>query len=101
VATIAGMAAAWIDPNHIGLPAQIQQWTMTIKARLQELLRPIARVNALESVYGAWYPLPALQVVAQIKALIEDDDTLDTIPENSCEVFVKAARWFSLEENAV
>jgi tetratricopeptide (TPR) repeat protein len=101
VATIAGMAAAWIDPNHIRLPAQIQQWTMTIKARPQELLRPIARVNALESLYGAWYPLPALQVVAQIKALIEDDDTLDTIPENSCEVLVKAARWFSLEENAV
>jgi tetratricopeptide (TPR) repeat protein len=65
------------------------------------LFLPVARIHAEGGLHGEWLIAPALSVVAQIRALAEEDDTLDTLPDNlPLDAIMKAARWTGLEESA-
>jgi hypothetical protein len=73
-------------------------WLECCKERSYELLRPIADVNVKEGLEGDWCPLPTLQVVAQIRALAVEDDTL---PANlPAATTLRAASWIDVEHNA-
>jgi tetratricopeptide (TPR) repeat protein len=80
----------------------MKSWLLTITGKPAMIFQPIAHVTAVGALHGDWSPLPGLTVVAQIRAMVEGDDTLDTLPETlPASVFVEAAKWAGVEENAV
>jgi len=88
-----------IDAKH--LPTPSVTWAIDCLKEPQAIFRRVAGIHAKEGLHGDWLVQPALTVVAQIRALIEDDDTLDTLPEKlSPDTIVKAAHWAGLERNA-
>jgi tetratricopeptide (TPR) repeat protein len=83
------------------LPSSIASWLAMCEKLPQTMLLPVARLTAKEGFQGEWLALPSLLVVAQIKALAENDDTLDTLPERlPLTTIMGAAEWADLEENA-
>ncbi|KAF2866426.1 hypothetical protein BDV95DRAFT_631856 [Massariosphaeria phaeospora] len=81
----------------------VQEWVTACTAKAEVVFLEVARVNAKEGLHGPvrWYPLPALSVVAQVKALVEGADTLDTIPEPMpLDTILKAVEWAKLEPTA-
>jgi tetratricopeptide (TPR) repeat protein len=81
----------------------LQQWVTDTKENPPIVFVQIARVNLHESLHGDWYPFQSLAVVAQIKALVEGDDTLDCAPNQgklSMNVIASALAWFTIEPNA-
>ncbi|KAJ4352389.1 uncharacterized protein N0V89_007737 [Didymosphaeria variabile] len=96
----------WYDSSD--LDAGLLDWVETCGSGKAELVfLPAAKVYAeqglhKDSVGDDWLAQPAITAVAQIRALIEEDDTLDTLPDPPpLETLLKAVRWSGLEENAV
>ncbi|KAL1597878.1 hypothetical protein SLS60_008365 [Paraconiothyrium brasiliense] len=78
-----------------------------INGRIELVFLPAAKIIGEQGLHrdgfgDDWGPLRAITSIAQIRALIEDDDTLDTLPDPPpLETLLKAVRWLDLEEDAV
>jgi tetratricopeptide (TPR) repeat protein len=84
------------------LPVSTKSWIMGCIDRPQTMLLPVARLHAKEAFHGDWPALPALQVIAQIQAIAEENDTLDILPDKlPLESIMKATHWMDLARNAV
>jgi len=101
--SISAFVEMWSQSIHEDLPAPISHWASEILETPRIVFLPVAKVNAIGSLQGEWYPLESLSVVAQVRALIRDDDTLDCLPTPGrlpTDVIEKAVQWISMEPNA-
>jgi tetratricopeptide (TPR) repeat protein len=99
---------SWYQYESTEIDAGIRSWIKTSSRQKAEFIfLPAAKINGEQGLHrdgfgDDWPPLPAITSVVQIRALIEDDDTLDTLPyPPPLETLLKAVRWLRLEENAV
>ncbi|KAH7088830.1 hypothetical protein FB567DRAFT_619611, partial [Paraphoma chrysanthemicola] len=94
---------AWAQRGPQANLATTQSWRVQIKETPAVIFYPVARVSIVESLHGTWYPLESLAVVAQVRALIEGEDTLDCLPNQEkmpIDVITKALSWIAIEPNA-
>jgi tetratricopeptide (TPR) repeat protein len=69
------------------------------KQKPYTIFTPVARLSTKECLDGTWTPLPTLSVVAQLRALAEEDDTLDAYPQGiPAEAIMKGATWCNLQQ---
>ena len=100
---ISSCIEAWTRAVYEELPPPILAWTLQVLEKPQIVFLPVARVNAVESLHGEWHPLESLSVVAQVRALVESDDTLEDLPipgKLPAEVILKAVNWIPIEPSA-
>lgn len=100
-----GVIASFITSCHTAQSIQVSSatasWVTTCRARPAAVFIPVAHATAKTGFHGEWLPLPALKVVAQIRALAESDDPLDTVPEKlPLETVMNAILWADLEQTA-
>ena len=80
----------------------LESWIEMCVKRPGTIFVPVAKVCAKEGLLGSWLPEPTMRTVAQIRAIAEGDDTLETLPDKPpFETIIKAAKWADLEANAV
>ncbi|KAF1919961.1 hypothetical protein BDU57DRAFT_585975 [Ampelomyces quisqualis] len=100
-ATIAKFIAGMSDEPLRPRPSSTMSWVSRCTEQSETIFLSVAKVHAKHGLHGDWFPLPALKVVAQIRAIAEADDTLDTLPAKlPHNTILKAAYWAELERNA-
>ncbi|KAF2682294.1 hypothetical protein K458DRAFT_456173 [Lentithecium fluviatile CBS 122367] len=92
----------WSQDPGMRLDSKMETWIADCKTKPEMVFLPAAKIYALEGLHGEhWAPKPALSALAQIRALNEDDDTLDTLPDPvPLQTILTAVKWASLEEAA-
>ncbi|KAF2791191.1 hypothetical protein K505DRAFT_281236 [Melanomma pulvis-pyrius CBS 109.77] len=102
----AGTIASWANFTDIHgkevQDATIDAWITTCKSKPVEIFLPAASVHAKEALHGHdWTSVESLRVIAQIRALVLDDRTLDLQPDPMpIETMMEAADWDGLEQTA-
>ncbi|KAH5327358.1 hypothetical protein HBI12_074650 [Parastagonospora nodorum] len=92
-----------IKDDRANLPHQVLQWYSSVIEHPQRIFHIVAKIHATESLHGDWFPLESLSVVAQIRALIEGDDTLETLSGDgklSLDTISKAIHYVPVEPDA-
>ncbi|KAF2108066.1 hypothetical protein BDV96DRAFT_653272 [Lophiotrema nucula] len=100
---IADWIQRWTETNfELIQDDSIKDWAASCTRQPANIFRPISMTNAEEGLGNYdWQPTEALLVVAHIKALTNDEDTLDIlshpVPLNT---ILAAVEWANLEQNA-
>ncbi|KAF2105683.1 hypothetical protein BDV96DRAFT_592119 [Lophiotrema nucula] len=99
--SIAEWLRSWRSPDMQFIGSSTQSWAEVSIRKPEKIFLPAADVNAKQGLHGPeWPPMDALLVVAQIKALNEQSDTLDTLPSPIPLAKILAAiEWTGLEKN--
>jgi tetratricopeptide (TPR) repeat protein len=101
IATLAGRVG---NQELETLSREFQDWILICKTNPTEVFLPAAKVYAEEGLHGdAWIPITAIEAIAQIKALIENGDTLDMDIDKLSQplpltTIMEAVHWAGLEE---
>ncbi|KAH4600574.1 hypothetical protein HBI73_178420 [Parastagonospora nodorum] len=92
-----------IKDDRANFPHQVLQWYSSVIEHPQRIFHIVAKIHAMESLHGDWFPLESLSVVAQIRALVEGDDTLETLSGDgklSLDTISKAIHYIPVEPDA-
>ncbi|KAF2661037.1 hypothetical protein K491DRAFT_750832 [Lophiostoma macrostomum CBS 122681] len=93
---------SWFPKEVLESDSVAGRWLSSIITKPAMVFYPLAQLSAIEALQGGGFPLPALSVVAQIRALIADEITLERMTDPlPASVFLQAARGANLEENKV
>jgi hypothetical protein len=93
---------AGLDSNGTkGLSASTPAWLEKRQTKLEMLFLLVGRIHAQKGLHGQWLVEPGLSVVAQIRALTEEDNSLDTLLDKlPLDTIMRTAGWADLEENS-
>ncbi|KAF2709128.1 hypothetical protein K504DRAFT_408621, partial [Pleomassaria siparia CBS 279.74] len=100
IATWANVAGT--QDSEISWPSSIGEWARSTMSKPLDVFLPIASVHAQEGLLGLqWEPKQAFHVIAQVRALMLGEQTLDQLPKPlPLDTIIEAVEWPGLKRTA-